>query len=289
MRRRIKNLLVIVCITVILISGVTVFLIHKMRSTFNYEKVVTELIDQGVTLNTKYIPFGNYEIHAKYVGDLSSPKVLFIHGSPGYWFDFKKILSDSILRQNFCLISFDRPGYGKTTVPTMENLGNQARVAAKVLSHFSEEDEKSIVLGHSFGGAVLEQFIIDYPEKIKHAIYVAPCLSPEYQEAKWYNVLASGGVPQRIMPHELKSSNEEMMALADCLRKNEKFLSEIKIPTTYIQGKKDILVPYKTLDYYKSHHQNIDAILLDELNHFVPWSKPELIIDVIKDIETNLD
>lgn len=166
----------------------------------------------------------------------------------------------------------------------MENLENQARVAAKVMEHYTQKHEKFIVLGHSFGGAVLEQVLIDYPDKIKHVIYVAPCLSPEYQKAKWYNVLAAGGIPQRILPHELKNSNKEMMALSECLMKNEPRISAIDVPTTYIQGKKDVLVPFKTLDYYQNYQSNINSILLDDLDHFIPWSRPDLIIESIKNV-----
>jgi pimeloyl-ACP methyl ester carboxylesterase len=281
MKRKIKNLLVILSVTVVLFAGITVLLIEKMRSEFDEDKIVNELTSKGVKLSTAFINFGEYKIHTKSAGDISSPKVLLIHGSPGYWFDYKKIFSDSLLRSKFCLISFDRPGFGQSTIPAMKNLANQARVANKVLEHYTKAGEKAIVLGHSFGGAVLEQLLIDYPDKIRHAIYVAPCLSPEFQEAKWYNIIASGGVSQRIIPHELKNSNKEMLPLTQCLLKNEKHLSAIDIPTTYIQGKKDVLVPYQTMDYYKSHQEDLRMILLDDLNHFVPWSKPELIIEAI--------
>lgn len=284
MRRKIKSVFIVLSIAIVIIAGASIFLLQKMRSAFNDQKVIEELLTHNVVPKTEFVSFGNYSIHTKYIGDLSLPKVLFIHGSPGYWFDFKKVFADAELRKQFCLISFDRPGYGKTSVPAMGSLSNQARVAAKVLEHYLQKDEKSIVLGHSFGGAALEQLLIDYPDNIKHAIYVAPCLSPEYQEAKWYNILAAGGIPQRILPHELKNSNKEMLDLSECLMKNESRISAIDVPTTYIQGKKDILVPFKTLDYYQKYHSNINSILLDDLDHFVPWSRPDLIVETIKNV-----
>ncbi|MCY1636519.1 alpha/beta fold hydrolase [Marinifilum sp. D737] len=284
MRRKIKSVFIVLSIAIVIIAGASIFLLQKMRSTFNDQKVIDELLTQNVIPKTEFVSFGNYSIHTKYIGDLSLPKVLFIHGSPGYWFDFKKVFADVDLSKQFSLISFDRPGYGKTSVPAMGSLSNQARVAAKVLEHYLQKDKKSIVLGHSFGGAVLEQLLIDYSDNIKHAIYVAPCLSPEYQEAKWYNILATGGIPQRILPHELKNSNKEMLDLSECLIKNESRISAIDIPTTYIQGKKDILVPFKTLHYYQKYHSNINSILLEDLDHFVPWSRPDLIVETIKNV-----
>lgn len=282
MRRRIKSVFIV--LGFVIIAGSATFLLQKIRSTFNDQNAIDELLTHNVVPNTEFVKFGNYTIHTKYIGDLSLPKVLFIHGSPGYWFDFKMIFTDVELRKQFCLISYDRPGYSKTSVPAMTSLSNQARVAAKVMEHYTQKHEKIIVLGHSFGGAVLEQVLIDYPDKIKHAIYVAPCLSPEYQKAKWYNVLAAGGIPQRILPHELKNSNKEMMALSECLIKNEPHISAIDVPTTYIQGKKDVLVPFKTLDYYQNYQSNINSILLDDLDHFIPWSRPDLIIESIKNV-----
>ncbi|WP_421919762.1 alpha/beta fold hydrolase [Marinifilum sp.] len=284
MNKNIKKVFVIMSLTVVLVASTTVFLVHKMRPAFNSSKADAELKAKGINACTAFINFGDYQIHSKHIGNLSSPKILFIHGSPGYWFDFKNILSDSVLINNFCLISFDRPGYGKTSVPAMKNLSNQARLTNKILDHYAKPGERFIIIGHSFGGAVLEQLLINYPEKVKHAIYIAPCLSPEFQEPKWYNIISTGGIQQRVIPNFLKSSNKEMLSLSECLIKNEKYLSKIMVPTTYIQGKKDILVPYQTLNYYKRHHKDINTILLDDLNHFVPWSKPELIIDVINKI-----
>ena len=282
MRRKIKKVLFISGFAILLILAIVIVLFQRFRAEFDDKKVMSELNAQGVFPVTELIPYGDYQIHAQYIGDLSNPKVLLIHGSPGYWFDFKKIFADLSLRDQFCLISYDRAGYGKTSVPAQELLKNQAKHAAAVIQHFGKSGEKFTVLGHSYGGAVLEQTILDYQDKISNAIYVAPCLSPDYQKAKWYNLMISGGLTNKMMPYELRTSNHEMMALEDCLRENGNRLSEIYIPTTYIQGKKDVLVPYKTLYYYLKHHKDVEYTLHDDLNHFVPWSKPSLIIEAIK-------
>ena len=280
MRSKIRKIVFISGFAILLIISIAFVLVLRLRSTFDDKNIISQLNSKNVFPNTKFIPLENYEVHTKFIGNLANPKVLLIHGSPGYWSDFKHIFADSLLRKNYCLISFDRPGYGKTSIPARESLSEQAKVAATVMNYFGKE-ETFIVLGHSFGGAVLQQCILDYPEKIKHAIYVAPCLSPEYQKAKWYNLIVAGGVPNKLMPHELRSSNLEMMALSKCLYNNEPKLPGISTPTTYIQGKKDILVPYKTQEYYLQHHKNVDYLLLDDLNHFVPWSRPGLIIETI--------
>lgn len=281
MRRRIRKVLYILGFSILLIIGISVLAFQKLKAEFNNQKVMTEFHSQNIYPHSEMIPYGNDEIHTNYIGNLSNSKVLLIHGSPGYWFDFKNIFADKTLQENYCIISYDRPGYGKTTVPSKERLSDQAKVAAAVLAHYGNSGEKFTIVGHSYGGAVLEQTILDFQTKVSHAIYVAPCLSPEFQKAKWYNILISGGLTNKILPNELRNSNSEMMTLEEDLGNNEARLHEISIPTSYIQGKNDILVPYQTQAYYLKFHKNVDYILLDDLNHFIPWSAPELIVEAI--------
>ncbi|MBN2595402.1 alpha/beta hydrolase [Labilibaculum sp.] len=282
MRRRIIKLLCISGFAILLLFTIGFIIFQKFRHEFDNQNVMLKLHAQNIFPQSEMIPYGNYQIHSNYIGDLSKPKVLLIHGSPGYWFDFKYIFADKTLQKEYCIISYDRPGYGKTTVPAKARLRDQAKVAATVLNHYGELNEKFTIVGHSYGGAVLEQTILDFQTKISHAIYLAPCLSPKFQKAKWYNLMISGGITNKIVPFELQNSNIEMMALEEDLGTNEERLHEITIPTSYIQGKKDVLVPYQTQAYYLKFHKNVDHILLEDLNHFIPWSNPELIVQAIK-------
>ena len=283
MRRRIKKLLYVSGFAILLLVTIGFVIFQKFKAEFDDQKIINEFHAQNIFPHSEMIPYKGNEIHTIYIGDLSKPKVLLIHGSPGYWFDFKYIFADKTLQKEYCIISYDRPGYGKTTVPAQKHLSNQAKVAAAVLNHYGKSNEKFIIVGHSYGGAVLEQTILDFQTKISHVIYVAPCLSPEFQKAKWYNIMISGGLTNKMLPLELKNSNLEMMALENDLSLNEGRLHEINIPTSYIQGKKDVLVPYQTQAYYLKFHKNADHKLLEDLNHFIPWSNPELIVQAIKE------
>ena len=49
-----------------------------------------------------------------------------------------------------------------------------------------------------------------------------------------------------------------------------------------IQGTKDVLVPYATVDYYKSKKTDgVKYMIIDGMNHFVPWSDPDLIVEAL--------
>jgi pimeloyl-ACP methyl ester carboxylesterase len=71
--------------------------------------------------------------------------------------------------------------------------------------------------------------------------------------------------------------------------------SAIKCPTIVIQGKKDSLVDPGNADFAKKMLVNapVEFVLVDNMDHFVPWSNPELIraavlkMTVRKSIVTN--
>ena len=57
----------------------------------------------------------------------------------------------------------------------------------------------------------------------------------------------------------------------------------ITCPVIVIQGKKDVLVSPENADFARKMLVNapVEFVLVDDMNHFVPWSNPELIHDAI--------
>jgi pimeloyl-ACP methyl ester carboxylesterase len=58
---------------------------------------------------------------------------------------------------------------------------------------------------------------------------------------------------------------------------------KIKASTIIIQGKKDVLVDPANAQFAKKMIVNapVELMMIDEMNHFVPWSNPELIREAI--------
>lgn len=225
----------------------------------------------------------SFRIRSMVVGDTSKPKLVLIHGSPGDWSNWENVIQDSLIRKKYCIIVVDRAGFSKTSVPAQADLKEQARVIWSALSRWFPSSE-SIIVGHSYGGAVVEQILIDYPHHFSRAVMVAPTLSPAFQSPRWYNNFANFWLVNLALPGMMQASNIEMMGLPSGLKTNEPYLSAINVPIYYIQGKKDVLVPYQTMDYFAKYGpKQTKFIIDDEMNHFIPWSDPQLIIDAILD------
>lgn len=59
--------------------------------------------------------------------------------------------------------------------------------------------------------------------------------------------------------------------------------SNITCPVTVIQGKKDSLVPAGNADFARKMLVNapVEFVFKEDMDHFVPWSNPELIQNAI--------
>jgi pimeloyl-ACP methyl ester carboxylesterase len=62
---------------------------------------------------------------------------------------------------------------------------------------------------------------------------------------------------------------------------------EINIPVVVVQGGKDILVDHRNADFAKRMIINapVEIMYKEDMNHFVPWSDPDLIVDAIFKVE----
>lgn len=271
---------VVVVVLVVLLGAIIYFVFAIIPS--GEKEVLKKLQKAGIHLEDHWLEYhDSLKIHYKVLGDISLPKVVLVHGSPGDWSAWVNLYLDSALCSGHCLIGVDRAGYGGTTVPALTSLSDQADVVWQVVAELSP-GSPIIIVGHSYGGAVVEQLLLDHPYAFDKGILVAPTLSPKLMSPRWYNKFAAIRIINRLIPRDLRHSNIEMIGLPAGLRQNEPRLDEIQVPITYIQGGKDMLVPYQTVDYFKKYKpEGVTYVLVDSMNHFTPWSHPQLIIDAI--------
>ena len=248
------------------------------------KSVLKDLEKAGIeTTEHTFMYRDTFEVKSRSLGNTDGAKVVFIHGSPGDWTAHSKVFSDSILLKNYHMISIDRAGYGGTTVPAQSDLKIHGEVAWAGIAPHLKPGEKIIVVGHSYGGAVVEQLLLDHPDAIAKAVMVAPTVSPEHQKPRWYNKVARSRVISWMIGKSMRSSNVEMLGLPLSLEANENDLKNIQTPIIYIQGLKDVLVDPVSVDYFKEHvTAQTDFVIVEDMNHFTPWSHPHLIIEAIQ-------
>lgn len=233
---------------------------------------------------------GSKVIHYVKAGDATRPLVLFVHGSPGSLSAFIHFLADSVLLQKALLISTDRPGFGHSNFGTAEpSLEKQALALKPILEQY-KSNRPIVLVGHSLGGPLIVRMAIAYPRLVDGLIIVAGSVDPDLEPNEtWFRAPLATPFLSWILPRSLRASNEEIYQLKPELQQMLPYWKDVTCPVIVIHGKKDELVPYENVDFIKKMLVNapVELMINEDMNHFVPWSNPELIREaVLKLIES---
>jgi pimeloyl-ACP methyl ester carboxylesterase len=222
-------------------------------------------------------------IHYAAMGADTLPMVVFVHGSPGSWDAFISFFKDSTLYKKARIVSVDRPGFGKSGYGKVEtSLQQQAALLMPVLKT-NKSSILPILVGHSLGGPVVSRMAMDYPTLVGGLVLVAPSIDPELEKWEWYRHVGDFFLLRAIIPKELDVSNQEILPLKEELTLMLPMWATIRVPVSVIQGEKDKLVPPGNAGFARKMLVDapVNIWMIPEMNHFIPWSRPDLIREVI--------
>jgi pimeloyl-ACP methyl ester carboxylesterase len=224
--------------------------------------------------------YENRNIHYVQAGNESKPLVVFVHGSPGSRSAFIHFLKDTALTNHFLVISTDRPGFGSSNFGMAEpSLQNQANLLKPILEKHNQ-NRPIILVGHSLGGPVIARMAMEYPHLVDGLVLVAASIDPDLEpNESWFRIPLATPFLRWILPRSFRASNEEIVDLRHELAEMLPLWSNIRCPVVVVQGGSDKLVPPDNAQFAEKMLVNtpVDIILKEDMNHFVPWSHPELI------------
>jgi len=257
-----------------------------MQFRISDRKVNKEFKDQKFKPTFEYVEFEERKIHYAKIGNDSLPTLFFIHGSPGDWSAFLDYFKDSTLLTRTNMVALDRTGYGKSNFGNYEkNLKEQARFYKGVLEKYQDStQQKPILICHSYGGAVVLQMAIDYPEMMSGIVILAGLSSAELTVDRWYNGAGKSIFVRWWLPAAFTVSNKEMLHLQKDLKLIETDFDKIKVPVMVIHGQKDKIVPYEHALFMQKKLEGkipFELITLSEANHFIPWTHQDTVRTVI--------
>ncbi len=230
-------------------------------------------------------------VHGALAGDDHLRPLLFIHGSPGSWKAWAHFLRNANLTRRFQIFAVDRPGYGGSGagVPE-ESLARQAEDIMEILQQ-NKSGLSALVIGHSMGGPVASALAMEFPRKVGGLILVASSVAPNLERTKWFQMPALYPPFSWILPQDLATCNKEILALKPELERIEEGWQKLQIPIAIIHGEEDDLVSPANVDYLLSRldsHSVVSVTRVEGLNHFIPWKRPDLILNAIDAIDQKL-
>ena len=222
------------------------------------------------------------------VGDENLPLVVFVHGSPGSLSAFIDFMADTALLKRAQLISVDRPGFGASNFGYAEPSLEKQSACLKPILEENKNHRPVILVGHSLGGPVIARMAMDFPELIDGLVLVAASIDPELEPNEtWFRAPLATPFLSWLLPRSFRASNDEIYKLKPELRDMLPLWNRVKADVVVVQGKKDALVPTENADFAKKmliNASSLEFLIKDDMNHFVPWSNPELIREAIFDL-----
>lgn len=265
-----------------LITFICSFLISCVDFNLNEKEFKKAFEKSEVVPISERIKIDSNNMHFVYTDQGKDQLLVFVHGSPGSWSAFIDFFKNDSLLSQFDMLSIDRPGFGESDFGRPErSMARQAYLLSKVIEKF--DHAKKIMIGHSLGGPVIARVAMDYPKLTDGMIMVAPSIDPDMEKYEWYRTWIKTRLIGAMTPTDFWVSNEEILPLKEELEMMLPLWSDIKIPTVVVQGTKDILVPMGNADFAKKMLPDslVTVKYLDGVNHFIPWSDPDEIVNAI--------
>jgi pimeloyl-ACP methyl ester carboxylesterase len=226
---------------------------------------------------------GRQKINYLTSGSDSLPLVIFVHGSPGSLSAFIDFMDDTLLLEKTQMISVDRPGFGASNFGYAEpSLEKQCQEIKPILDKH-KNNRPVFLVGHSLGGPIIARMAMDYPDLVDGLIFVAASIDPELEPYEWFRAPLATPFLKWMLPRSIRASNDEIYQLQPQLNQMLPMWSRITCPVIFIQGEQDDLVPAANAEFAKKMLVNapFELVLVKDMNHFVPWARPDLINNAI--------
>lgn len=262
----------------ILLVLLILFVALNAMMSFRSSDVATQksFAENGVPVQIHRIPFAGGELRYVETGlqTDSTPLILFVHGAPGSGDNYYKYLSDSLLVKKYRLITIDRPGYGYSNYgQSKPSFRVQAQAVKAVLDRY--RSSKTLLVGHSFGGPIIAQTALDYPDQVQALLMLAPVNDPDSEPVPWYAGFARWPLTRRMLSKAWQVSGDEKFAHVEELRRLQPRWKDLHIPVTHWHGASDFLAPPRENVDFSRRHIPSEWLIIKELpkgNHFIPFT-----------------
>ena len=257
---------------------------EKAKKLMESKVTAGELIDNTITNGdaTSYYVSSKYNIANEVI-------IVFVHGSPGGWYDFGEVLLSNELQNKAHLVSIDRPGWGnslrrKSLQIVDGNLIKSADIINKTVATINTKQLPIIFVGHSYGVPIALQAAVTNTNVVG-LLLLSGDIDPKLSAHRFYNVLAKYWPVRSLLAKDLLDSNVEMLSKQQQiyrLSKSYHLLATTEI--TVVQGAKDWLVKPKNLEYAKTVFKKGKFIHLPKQGHLTHYLERKLIIAELLDL-----
>lgn len=132
------------------------------------------------------LPGGRLHLNDIATDDAPRATIVLLHGASGNEADMTLPLAAPLVARGFRVVAVDRPGHGWSDriAPDADDPARQARLIRSALEHMGVTN--AIVLGHSWSGALAQNFALDHADFTQGLVLLAPVTHPWPGGIAWY-------------------------------------------------------------------------------------------------------
>ncbi len=274
------------------------FLFGASNIGFSQGKAIEEQIKvQSISLSTG--------VHLEYAesGNKAGTPIIFLHGITDSWHSYEKVLP--LLPTQFHAFALSQRGHGDSDRPP---LGYHPKDFAADVAAFVKQKKlkRVVVVGHSMGSVVAQQFALDYPQFLKGMVLIGADASFKDNEGipEFYNEVLNIG--EKISREFMESFQKATLAneidpeyFETVVKEGMKVpgpifgaaftglmevdytssLKNINIPVLVLFGDKDAFIKVSDQELFTQHIPNASLIVYTGTGHALHWEKPQRFVD----------
>lgn len=241
--------------------------------------------------------------------NISKPTLVFLHGWGGCWQSWFPIIK--ALEKDYTIFTPDLPGHGQEKIERPLNLSDYSNFVKKYLE--KNNIKNPILIGHSFGGAIVCNLLIKNPSLAQKIILVdaapirpvptfnqkmiffttqsikkifsIPFLKPFFQKTRQfaYRIIGLTKSDYYSIQNPILKQTFSTIIREDLTDK----LSQIKAKTLIIWGEKDLSTPLQQGEDINKLITNSKLIVIPKASHFSYLdNQPKFITEVKNFIES---
>jgi len=246
-----------------------------------------------------YLTVRGINIHYESTIGNSVPIVL-VHGAGGSSKSWSEQLA--IFDGQYNAWAMNLPGHGKSEGSLLSNINDMTKFINDFIEALSLD--KFVLVGHSMGGAIAQEFALQYPEQLRGLVLIATGARLKVSQ-EILDTLAAGRMPFKDVNHLYGSSTpdnkreealREMNELTpdlywadfEACNKFDKVVSAEKITVTSLimVGDEDVMTPLKYSQFLSSKLPNAQLSIIKGAGHMCMQEKPT---EVTAEIERFID
>lgn len=241
---------------------------------------------ERMVVNDKNIRFAE-------VGEDGKPVIFMIHGAPGSLSgSSRSFLNDSSLVKKAKVVSVDRPGYGYSDFgKPVVSIEEQAALLKPVLERYKDAPRR-ILVGSSYGGAIIARLAADYPDLVDGLVFVSASVAPGEEKIYKISYPIRRKAFQWMVPTMFRVANAEKLSHKEHLLQLEPLLENITVPATIIHGTADKLIYPSNADFIREKLTNAttETIIIPDMDHPLIWRRPDIVKEeILKHLNSSFD